>query len=98
MWALRRSDAYRIRKQITEWQRNGEIPLDVRADVQTRASVEGTTIDVTLTGWNSEAIWGPEEEGQPNLTPAARRVVSKIDVIRRSCDGETTWGVTPWTE
>jgi len=90
--------AKEIRKDIKSAQKDGQISVDVQVIVKTRKYAGGQAIDVVLTGWNSEAVWGPEEEGQPNLTRAARRVVSKIDVIRRSCDGETTWGVKPWTE
>ena len=106
--------AKEIRKDIKSAQKNGQIPVDVKVSVKTRKYAGGQAIDVVLTGWNSEAVWGPCVEERSGMTYAAKRVWDKIEEIRSAFNrndsdlmtdyfdvvyyGTTKWGVYPWSE
>ena len=49
--------AKKIRSDIKQAQLHSEIPPDVKVSVRTRKYAGGQAVDVTLKGWNSEAVW-----------------------------------------
>lgn len=104
--------AKKIRADLKQAQLHSEIPPDVKISVRTRKYAGGQAVDVTLTGWNSEAVWY-QTEYRREWTPAARRVVDIVDRIRNAYNrdasdpmtdyyeviyyGTTRWDVEPWS-
>ena len=97
-----------VRADIKAAKTNGDLPNDIKTSVRTRKYAGGQAVDVTITGWNAEAVWAPDH----TLTTAARYVQRTIETIRSAYNrnasdpmvdyydvtyyGGTDWGVYPW--
>ena len=75
-----------IRRDLKQAQRDGMIPADLKVSVRTRNFAGGRAIDVNLTGWDYDTIYGdsPFSMGRGGMTPAADRVYRIVERIRES--------------
>ena len=105
--------AKKIRADIKQARSDGEIPVDVKISVRTRKYAGGQAVDVSLTGWNSEAVWYTDGYNR-QMSHAAKRVADVVERIRNSYNrdasdpmtdyfdvmyyGVTSWDVYPWSE
>lgn len=74
--------AKQIRADIKAAKADGTLPADIKTSVRTRKYAGGQAIDITISGWDYGRVWQPGPNPWPVMTPAARAVKDKVEVMR----------------